>query len=131
MLRVVESLSRVDRESWAYVSQHGTENEVLDYLKDANLQRLNLDKIAFRMQDKQFFQTVIDLLARRHVYRHTLWSYGIKHNVVPAVRVLVWRQGFFDFLGGKCSDSGAGFQLTGCDCFEYSAPPCPPRNCTR
>src|SRR5205814_5743648 len=27
-----------------------------------------------------------DLLAGRHVYSHTLWSYAIKHNAVGAIR---------------------------------------------
>ena len=60
--------------------------DVLQYLRDHNINRINLDKIAFRMQDKRFFETIIGLLAKRHVYNHTLWSYGIKHDVVSATR---------------------------------------------
>ena len=57
-----------------------------------NMLRVNLDRIAWRMQDKAFFDKVIDLLAARHVYNNTLWSYGVKHDdvagdpAVPAVR---------------------------------------------
>ena len=85
-LTVVEKLSRIDRESWPYVSQNGTSEDVLNYLRDNNLHQTNLDKIAFRMDDKPFFLKVTDLLERRHAYNHTLWSYGIKHNVLPTVR---------------------------------------------
>ncbi|MHC4404176.1 MAG: hypothetical protein ACYTG0_31365 [Planctomycetota bacterium] len=83
---VVEEPSKVDRESWDYVSQHGTDDQVLAYLDEHNLHRTNLERIAFRMTDKEFFQTVTGRLATRHVYNNTLWSYGIKHDVVPAVR---------------------------------------------
>jgi hypothetical protein len=86
VFNVVEEPSKVDRESWPYISQNGTKEQVLAYLDKHNLNRTNLEKIAFRMADKRFFRKVIDLLAKRHAYNHTLWSYGIKHNVVPAIR---------------------------------------------
>ena len=35
---------------------------------------------------KPFFEAVTQRLAQRHVYNHTLWAYGIKHNVVAAAR---------------------------------------------
>ena len=83
---VVREPSKIDRTSWAYISQHGSSEDVIAYLKANNLNRINLDKIAFRMQDKRFFQTVTDLLAERHVYNNTLSSYGIKHDVASAIR---------------------------------------------
>ncbi len=79
-LNVVDKLSRVDTESWDYVSQHGTNDDVLRYLQQQNLHRVKLDRIAFRMQDKAFFDQAIGLLARRHLYDQTLWSYAVKHN---------------------------------------------------
>jgi len=82
---VVEELSEIDTTSWDYVSQNGTEAQVLDYLKKNNLHRTKLDRIAWRMQDKPFFSKVISLLTARHAYNHTLWSYGIKHDQVTAV----------------------------------------------
>ncbi|MFT7642356.1 MAG: hypothetical protein ACI9G1_004113 [Pirellulaceae bacterium] len=54
-------------------------------MKDNNLYRTNLDRIAWRMQNKQFFKQVTSLLAARHAYNHTLWSYGIKHDDVATV----------------------------------------------
>jgi hypothetical protein len=40
----------------------------------------------YQMGNKPFFLKVVELLSERHAYNHTLWSYGIKHNIVPAVR---------------------------------------------
>ena len=38
--------------SWDYVSQNGTDDEVLAFLDRENVRALNLDKIAFRMKDR-------------------------------------------------------------------------------
>src|SRR5262249_27095708 len=46
--KVVEEPTNIDKESWDYLSQHGTAEAVLDYLKKKNLFRTNLDRIAFR-----------------------------------------------------------------------------------
>jgi len=85
LLNVVAEPSKTDRESWDYISQQGTEEEVLEYLRTRNLYRIDLARIAFRMQDAKFFRKTIDILAARHAYNHVLWSYAVKHNVAPAV----------------------------------------------
>jgi hypothetical protein len=48
------------------------------------------------MQDKAFFTKTLDLLSRRHVYAHTLWSYGLKHDDPAAIREFLQNCG--DFL---------------------------------
>ena len=84
-LNVVAQPTRVDRESWEYVSQHGTDDDVLKFLEQHNLHRLDLEKIAFRMREPAFFRQAIALLGGRHVYHHTLWSYALKHNEPAAI----------------------------------------------
>jgi hypothetical protein len=81
---VVEKPTKIDKGSWDYVSQHGALEEVVAFLNEHNIDSLNLDKIAWRMQDKEAFATIISILAARHVYSHTLYSYALLHNVVPA-----------------------------------------------
>jgi len=85
-LHVVRELTKIDRESWDYVSQYGTNAEVLDFLKKQNVHRLNLELIAFRMRDKEFFQSAILLLQNRHAYNNLLWSYGVTHNHPGSIR---------------------------------------------
>ena len=104
-LNVVEKLSRVDRGSWNYVSQNGSDQDVLDFLRSRNLHRLDLTKIAFRMADKPFFLNVVELLRKRHRYEHLLWSYGIKHNDVPAVRQFLEHEDAFVQHCGLSLDS--------------------------
>jgi hypothetical protein len=86
VFNVVEKPSKLDTESWDYVSQNGSSDQVLAYLERENVFGLNLDKIAFRMKDKTFFATTLELLRNRHDYRPTLWSYGIFHNDAQAAR---------------------------------------------
>ncbi len=82
----VRLLTNIDKQSWDYISQYGTPDDVLGFLKTENVLRVNLDRIAWRMQDKEFFGKVIALLSARHIYNNTLWSYSVKHNDAPAIR---------------------------------------------
>ena len=77
---VVKDPTKIDQQSWQYVSQYGSDEDVLQYLQTQNLQAVDLDRIAFRMGDPDVFQKTIEVLTRRHAYNNTLWSYGIKHN---------------------------------------------------
>jgi hypothetical protein len=79
-LNVVPELTKVDKTSWDYISQNGSDEEVVAFLKDNNLGRLQLDKVAWRMNDRKMFDAVTSLLSARHVYDMTIWSYAIKHN---------------------------------------------------
>jgi hypothetical protein len=78
--KVVQQLSSIDTQSWNYVSQHGSNQDVMEYLNNNNLNRIALEKTAFRMKDKSFFHKVIDLLRNRQFFNPVLWSYGIYHQ---------------------------------------------------
>ncbi|MEX2578347.1 MAG: hypothetical protein WD342_04750 [Verrucomicrobiales bacterium] len=96
--KVVEQLTRFDEASWEYLSQYGSEKEVLDYLENNNLHRLELGLIAWRArEDVDFFRRVTVVIASRHAYDDTLWSYGIHHDVTPAIREYLKHRE--DFLG--------------------------------
>jgi hypothetical protein len=77
---VVDKYSSEDKASWAWVSQKGSSDDVIAYLQENNLQRVELNEIAWRMKDKSVFTKVVDLLNDRCVYNDTLWSYSIFHN---------------------------------------------------
>ncbi|MSR32282.1 MAG: hypothetical protein EXR99_12325 [Gemmataceae bacterium] len=83
---VVAKPTRLDTGSWDYVSQNGTAAEVLAFLNRENIRALNLEKIAFRLRDKNFFEAVTALLQERHLYHSTTWSYGVYHNLPAAIR---------------------------------------------
>ncbi len=83
---VVEKPTKLDTSSWEYVSQNGTAEEVLALLGRENVHALDLEKIAFRMKDRGFFEAVLQLLRERHAYQPTLWSYSLFHDVPAAAR---------------------------------------------
>ncbi len=70
-----------------------------DFMARENVRALNLDKIAFRMRDRDFFSAVIKLLHDRHLYHNTLYSYAIFHADTPTAR---------QFLTTGCSSSTTG-----------------------
>ncbi|WAS94229.1 hypothetical protein [Nannocystis punicea] len=88
VLDVVVTPTRVDATSWAHVSQHGTTDEVLAFLAGANLGRVELEKIAWRMKDRDAFTRVLALLTSRRTYNDRLWAYALLHADRP--RVAEW-----------------------------------------
>lgn len=79
-LDVVLTPSAVDASSWAHISQHGALEEVLAFLASANLGRVELEKIAWRMKQRDAFERVLALLSSRHVYCDRLWAYALRHR---------------------------------------------------
>ena len=102
---VVAEPTEIDRESWDYISQHGSEDEVIEFLEQHNVEDINLERIAWRMQDREFFIKTIELLEDRLAYDGTLWSYGIKHDHVPAIRQYLQHQDSFVEQCGAYLDS--------------------------
>ena len=96
---VVEKLTTIDKASWDYISQFASADEVVTYLESHNVDRLNLDLIAFRVRDRAFFDRVIPLLESRHAFNSTLWSYGLHHNVLPVAREYLQHSRFANMVG--------------------------------
>ena len=84
--KVVDRPAEVNEQSWAFVSQNGSQGQVLEFLNKENILRLNLNQIAFRMRDKGFFNQVIKTLRNRYVYNQTLWSYSVMHNDLESLK---------------------------------------------
>lgn len=99
--KVVDQLSHMDEASWEYLSQYGTPKQVLDYLENNNLERIDLGQIAWRVRDDvDFCKKVISVIGSHHAYNATLWSYGIHHNL-PGVagEYLKHREDFLNKTG--------------------------------
>jgi hypothetical protein len=83
-LHVVAVPTTVDTRSWDHVSQQGSPQDVLAFLDQHNVQRLELARIAWRMKDREFFTQTLAKLRARHVYDDTLWSYALLHRDAAA-----------------------------------------------
>ena len=99
-LPVVAEPTRIDMTSWDHISQDGSDEEVLRFLEQENLQRVDLARIAWRMKDRAFFDATLARLRRRHVYQDTLWSYGIQAGDPDSTReYLRHAHGFLEQCG--------------------------------
>lgn len=85
---VVSKPTLVDKTSWAYISQNGTPEDVLVFLREQNVHspEIQLSRIAWRMRDAAFFKQTLAELDARHVFDGTLWSYAINHNEASRIR---------------------------------------------
>lgn len=84
---VVKQLSEVDKTSWDYVSQSGSDAEVITYLETHNLARLDIEQIAWRVRKSaEFFRKITALLAKYHVWSEPIWRYAVVHNDTDALR---------------------------------------------
>lgn len=88
-LEVVTQRTTEDTTSWEYVSQQGSSEQVWDYLAGANLYRIDLTRMAWRLSDPRFFQKAVEALGDRHVFSPTVWSYALRHGDAAAVRDLL------------------------------------------
>jgi len=97
---VLSEPKNIDTTTWEYVSDWGTDEDVLTFLKSANLRKIDLSRIAFRMQDKLFYERTLELLSNAGVYHETLWSYSLKHFDDSRIREYVeQRDDFMRRLG--------------------------------
>ncbi len=95
--KVVKQLSTVDKTTWEYVSQSGSDAEVFAFLEKHNLARLDLELIAWRARkDARFFRKITALLAQHHVWNEAIYRYAVLHNDAPALRE--WLRHRDDFL---------------------------------
>jgi hypothetical protein len=100
VLSVVEAADEPDLSSWAHVSQHGTADEVLAFLAAHDIERLELGRIAWRMEDRGFYEAAIAHLSRRHVHDRTLFSYALAHRDLARVSAFLRHEdGFLQECG--------------------------------
>lgn len=103
--RVRADAEAPDPGSWAHVSQNGDDDQVLALLENANLHRLDLDRIAWRMRERGFFERALATLERRRVYSDTLWSYSLMHGEPRRVAEYLRHQESFLRRSGPALDA--------------------------
>ncbi len=90
--RVLDEPESVDETTWSFVADWGTDAQVLAFLQSANLQRIELSRIAFRMQNEEFYRQVIELLSASGLYEPSLWAYSVLHADAPVIAELIYNR---------------------------------------
>ncbi|MCX6853103.1 MAG: autotransporter-associated beta strand repeat-containing protein [Verrucomicrobia bacterium] len=97
---VVPKLTEVDKASWDYVSQYGSDAEVFTFLEQNNLESLDMERIAWRCrQSGDFYKKLIDFMRQHHFYDADIYSYAFLHNDPIALREWLKLYGFADQCG--------------------------------
>jgi hypothetical protein len=78
---VVAKLTEVDKASWDYISQYGSDADVFAFLEQNNLSLLDLDRIAWRCrQSGDFYRRLITFLRTHHLRNDAVFSYALLHQ---------------------------------------------------
>lgn len=101
---VVSKLTEVDKASWDYISQYGTDAEVFAFLDQNNLEGLNLERIAWRCrQSVDFYKKLVAFMKQQHVVSEPVFRYAFLHNdsgtVAEWLRFTEPMNGFLDQCG--------------------------------
>ena len=84
---VVPKLTEVDKASWDYVSQYSSEAEVFTFLDQANLESLDLARVAWRCrQSVDFYQKLMEYMRTHHLDDETIDTYALLHNDAATLR---------------------------------------------
>ncbi|MCF7674920.1 MAG: hypothetical protein K9M97_06220, partial [Akkermansiaceae bacterium] len=92
---VVAKLTQVDKASWDYISQYGSEDDVFTFLEQNNLSALAMPRIAWRCHAAAFFKKLTAFLGAHHVWDETIYSYALLHNDPAALREWLQHQDGF------------------------------------
>lgn len=95
--RVLAKPESVDESTWSYIADWGTSEQVIEFLKKANLEQIGLSRIAFRMRDKAFFNQLTTWLTEIGKFEPSLWAYAVLHNEPKQISQLL--QNRADFTG--------------------------------
>ena len=84
---VVRRLKDAANDSWMAVSQKASDAEVLRWLEGRNIERLDLQKVAWRCRrNAAFYTEFMKLLRSRHHYDETIFSYALLHRDAAGLR---------------------------------------------
>ena len=98
--KVLDEPTKFDTKSWAYVSQRGTDNDIIEFIKSQPLEGIELGDVAYRLRDRQFYTKFVQALDARRVFHRTTWSYAIMHKDAPRIDAfLQYETNFVDHCG--------------------------------
>ncbi|HIM31324.1 MAG TPA: hypothetical protein EYG57_17490 [Planctomycetes bacterium] len=98
--KVLDEPTKFDTKSWPYVSQRGTDADIVEFLQDQPLEKVNLDDVAYRLRDKVFFNKMVEILDSRRVYHRTTWSYAVMHDDADRINTFLQNEsGFLKHCG--------------------------------
>jgi hypothetical protein len=102
---VVSGPAAPDTGSWDHVSQNAGAAELWAFLEGANLQALDLTRLAWRLRDPAFFREALEWFGGRHVFVPEVWSFGLLHGDAASAREYLMQRDDFVARCGPALDS--------------------------
>src|SRR5439155_4743876 len=100
---------QLDPNSWPHISQRGSIGDVVGYLARANLAEIELERVAWRLDDRAAYDAILGALDKRRAYNETLWGYALLHR--DLARIKVWARA----LGDRLLPAGPVLDMLGLD----------------
>jgi hypothetical protein len=85
-LRVSTKDEPLDAASWLVLAANGTTAQVLERLRTENLRTLDLSAIRWRLQDREVFLSIAQILRERLFFSPAVAAYGFHHNDPAALQ---------------------------------------------
>jgi hypothetical protein len=84
---VVAKLTQVDKASWDYVSQEGSDADVFTFLAQNNLAALDIERVAWRCRQRvDFYKKLVATLRTHHLWSDPIARYALLHNDTTTLR---------------------------------------------
>ncbi|KAI7858568.1 hypothetical protein BDC45DRAFT_554138 [Circinella umbellata] len=75
--------------SWTTLSSGGSDDQVITYLLQANLEKVDFKLLRWRLGQPEFARRVIDTLRYRRYYSAAVWQYALYHKFPEAIKELL------------------------------------------
>ncbi|QDV55920.1 hypothetical protein [Rosistilla oblonga] len=86
---VVDNPTQIDEETWEYIALRGDAAKIADFLKTANLRKLDWTQVAPRLRDRAIYDVVLRAMTEFQVWDETVWGYAVYHKDAPRITELI------------------------------------------
>ena len=69
--------------NWNQISLNGNSKEILNYIKQHNINHISMSRILWKLKDKDFFMNLCKLLREKLFYDEQIWEYSVYHKSLP------------------------------------------------
>jgi hypothetical protein len=104
---VVKSATIQSKESLDNVLEMGSKNDILEFISgQKSIKQSDLAKVYWLLKEKDFYNSLLDLLRKRGIYDTVVWSFGFYHKDESAIRELISQNKNIRDRVGPCFNTG-------------------------
>ena len=86
-------LSKEEMSSIEDVINQGNNNEILEYIKKCDIiKEKDLEKIYWMLDDKEFYNNLINILKDKFLYNDNIWEYSLKNEDIDSLQEYIFNK---------------------------------------